>query len=149
MTNNCLIVGRNAFNNIKNANSNLHMEMVRVEHDYVDLEMNIDVQNGLDFPILMNLQDDALHLHVGPFWGEWFSCESPEVVKNFVDAVNGVLSGCYRIKVISRAGKEVKALLQAPSDGSWKLYYTWSKLHWPFGKKTIHYIQNSRVGEEL
>lgn len=135
-------IAMDAFNSIKNDNPNIRTEISREHCEYVDMEMNIDAQVGLKFSIAMNLQDDTLHLHIGPFWGEWFSCNSPDVVKKFVDTVNGILSGNYRIKVISKNGVEVKALLQKPNNDTWECIYTWSKLHWPFAKKTIYYIQN-------
>ena len=140
---NCRIIGREAFTAIKKENPKLDMSIVQYEHELVDLEMNIDAQDGLNFPLLMNLQYDEFNLHIGSFWGQWFSCKSPEVVQVFVDAVNGILSGQHRLKIINRNGKEVKALLQAYDNGTWQCIYTWSKFNWPIGKKTHYYIQNN------
>lgn len=138
----CCQIAINAFTSIKKYNPQININISPKPSKYLDVEMNIEAQSNLDFLILMNLQGDELNLHVGPFWGQWFSCKYPDVVDEFVDAVNGIISGSHRIKVISKNGVEVKALLQKPNGNTWQCIYTWSKFHWPFSKKTIHYIQN-------
>jgi hypothetical protein len=138
---NCKIANE-AFQYIINANPNLEMVIV-VEPDDYDAEMNIPAQEGLDFSVHLNLQNtDELHLVVEPFWGEWFPCTEPDRVKEYIAAVNGVLNGSSRIKIISRNGNPVKAILQEPDKEKWQTSFTWSKLHLPLGKISTRYVQN-------
>jgi hypothetical protein len=135
-------IARETFERIKAANPHLRME-IEESPQYVELAMNIRRQAGLDFDVYLNLQnDDELHLQFEPFWGEWFPCTEPARVSEYEAAVNGVLSGTYRTKIINRRGAPVKALLQAPSVQEWSTVSSWSKLHLPIGEKTISYVQN-------
>ena len=133
---------REVFERVKAANPHLKME-IEENPAHVELAMHIKTQAGLDFDVFLNLQNnDELHLQFGPFWGEWFPCSEPTRVSEYEAAVNGVLSGNFRTKVINRRGKPVKALLQAPSENEWSTVFTWGKLHLPLGIKTISYVQN-------
>lgn len=135
-------MAREAFERIKATNPHLKMEILE-NTEGVELAMNVEKQEGLDFDIYLNLQNaDELHLQFDSFWGEWFPCAEPARISEYEAAVNGVLSGGFRAKVISRRGQPVKTLLQAPSESGWSTVYTWSKLHLPFGTKTISYVQN-------
>ena len=135
-------IARETFERIKAANPNLNME-IEESPQYVELAMNIRKQAGLDFDVYLNLQNgDELHLQFETFWGEWFPCTEPAQVSKYEAAVNGVLSGAYRAKVINRRGSPVKALLQAPSVHEWSTVFTWGKLNLPIGEKTISYVQN-------
>ncbi|MBO2646361.1 hypothetical protein [Shewanella algae] len=135
-------IARETFERIKAANPHLKME-IEESPEYVDLAMKIKKQTGLDFDVYLNLQnDDELHLQFDPFWGEWFPCTESARVSEYEAAVNGVLSGAYRTKIINRRGSPVKALLQAPSVNEWSTVFTWGKLHLPLGAKTISYVQN-------
>lgn len=135
-------IARETFERIKAANPHLRME-IEESPQYVELAMNIRRQAGLDFDVYLILQnDDELHLQFEPFWGEWFPCTEPARVSEYEAAVNGVLSGTYRAKIINRRGSPVKALLQAPSVQEWSTVFSWSKLHLPIGEKTISYVQN-------
>ncbi|WP_156493804.1 MULTISPECIES: hypothetical protein [unclassified Alcanivorax] len=108
-----------------------------------ELAMNIRRQAGLDFDVYLNIQnDDELHLQFESFCGAWFPFTEPARVSEYEAAVNGVLSGTYRTKIINRRGSPVKALLQAPSVQEWSTVFSWSKLHLPIGEKTISYVQN-------
>ncbi len=135
-------IARETFERIKAANPYLRMEIEEIPQ-YVELAMNIRRQAGLDFDVYLNLQnDDELHLQFEPFCGAWFPCTEPARVSEYEAAVNGVLSGTYRTKIINRRGSPVKALLQAPSVQEWSTVFSWSKLHLPIGEKTISYVQN-------
>jgi len=135
-------IARETFERIKAANPHLKMEIEEVPQ-YVELAMNIRRQAGLDFDVYLNLQnDDELHLQFESFCGAWFPCTEPARVSEYEAAVNGVLSGTYRTKIINRRGSPVKALLQAPSVQEWSTVFSWSKLHLPIGEKTISYVQN-------
>jgi hypothetical protein len=137
-------IAENSFKRIREANPQLVME-VESSTKGIELEMNVRKQPGLDFDVLLDLQNrDELHLHITPFWGEWFSSTDPVRVKEYESAVNGMLSGLYRLKVINRRGNAVKAILQAPSNSSWRSVFTWSKIHLPIGRKTITYVQNTQ-----
>lgn len=130
------------FQNIIDANPRLTMDLVVASEDF-DVEMTIPVQKGLSFSVHLNLQNlDELHLVVEPFWGEWLPCTDAEIIEDYEKSVNGLLSGEYRIEVSNRNGKPVKALLQAPVNESWKTVFSWGRLHFPFGKKSITYVQN-------
>lgn len=140
MSNSQIAIG--VFQSIMSTNPSLKMDLVLESRDY-DVEMSIPMQKGLNFPIHLNLQNvDELHLVVEPFWGEWFPCTDPKKTKEYEMAVNGVLSGKYRFEITRRNGKAVKALLQAPENGAWKTVFTWGRLHFPFGKKSITHVQN-------
>jgi hypothetical protein len=57
-----------------------HLEMLLKEEDpNVDVNMDIPVQQGLEFDINLNLQNiDELHLSVGKLWMCWFPCTEKE-----------------------------------------------------------------------
>ena len=137
-------IAKAVFERIKASNSHLNME-IENKPEHVDHAMNINRQPGLDFDVFLNLQNhDELHLLFQPFWGEWFPCTEPKRVEEYEAAVNGVLSGEYRTKVINRKGVPVKGLLQRPNGSEWVTVFTWGKLHFPFGKKTVSYVQNTK-----
>lgn len=86
---------------------------------------------------------DELHFQLGGFfWAQWFSCTDATNALKYETAINGVLSGAYRVKAIHRRGVPVKAFLQAPDGDEWVTVFTWGKLHLPIGAITISYIQN-------
>lgn len=136
-------IATDAFERIIGDNPNLTMYPVR-EAGYYDAEMNIPAQDGLKFPMHLILKDGRrLFLVVDPFWGEWFPCTKSRRVKEYRKAVNGLLRGEYRIEIISRNGNAYKASLQAPKKGGWKTVADWGRLHLPFGRKSVSYIQNT------
>lgn len=147
---NNLQIALKSFNKIKNANSGLQMSIGEDTNEFIDLEMNIDEQEGLNFPVFLNLQNaDELCMIVEPLFGEWFPCSDPVIASKYVESVNGILSGEYRIKVTNRNDRAVKAVLQKPENSSWKTIFTWQTFHLPFGKRTITYIQNELTNIEL
>jgi hypothetical protein len=92
-----------------------------IESDHAEVDLNVDIrsQPGLCFNVNLNQQGDELHLSAGMFWLEWFPCTVPEVVEHYRDAVEGLLSGRYRI-VEYRIGRiPVRAELQQPRDDGW------------------------------
>ena len=63
----------------------LHMELNKSPVD-VDLEMKIPAQEGMKFPIYMNLQNkDELHVVADAFWCEWFPCLSKKGHQNMLN----------------------------------------------------------------
>lgn len=116
---------------------------IELTHPQVDLIMDILYQPGLKFDMSINLQGDELHLNAGHFWLEWFPCYESDIAKAFVEAVQGLLSGQYRIIEHYRGKRAVKAELQRPKEGSWETIGTWSRLHFPFlGRHTTQVLQN-------
>ena len=120
------------------------------EHPHVEALLEIPVQQGLAFPVSINLQNcDELHLNVGSFWCEWFPCREREVSDRFVEAVCGLLSGAYRVVEYWRGGVALKADLQRQVGGGWQCVASWSRLHipvsWGMTIKTIHNVPCATV----
>ncbi|OPY88314.1 MAG: hypothetical protein A4E71_00525 [Smithella sp. PtaU1.Bin162] len=123
-----------------------HLSM-RIHNDQpVELSMDIPKQEGLNFDIYLNLQNnDELHLMAGNFfWLEWFPCTKGEKVEEYLAAVLGLISGKYRICEHYRGKKAVRAELQVQGkDGKWKTIGAWSKLSLPFPcRKHYQILQN-------
>lgn len=135
-------IAKSVFETLRSEFSYLSMEL-NESPKYTDIELTIPVQGGLDYEVILNLQNmDELHFTVDDFWGEWFPCTDPKIVERFLQAVRGFLSGKYRIAVYSRKGKSYKRLLQSPVEGSWKTEYTHTSLHWPCFSPRVRYVQN-------
>ncbi len=108
------------FEAIQAAFPNLSMT-IEADHAQVDVNVEIRRQPGLAFDVNLNQQSDELHLGAGSFWLEWFPCTVPEVVEHYRDAVEGLLSGRYRI-VEHKIGRiPVRAELQRPRGGRWEM----------------------------
>ncbi len=118
------------FAGFRDAFPHLGMELGCEDPD-LDLSMDIHEQPGLAFDVNVNLQRDELHLTAGEFWVSWFPCYRADVVKEFSEAVHGVLTGSHRIVEYYRGKRFVKAQLQKPRDGGWKTIATSSKLLLP------------------
>lgn len=114
-------------------------------HKHVDLAMNIPVQPGLSFDVFLNLQNlDELHLEASAFWVGWFPCTNSERVREYLEAVSGLLSGRFRILEHWRGRRVVKAELQCPSDGEWKTITGCSHLlSVPWPSKSFKIVQNA------
>jgi hypothetical protein len=98
-----------------------HLRMLlELDHPHVDISMDIPEQEGLRFTVNLNLQGDELHMSAGGFWLEWFPCTDESVVRHFLEAVRGILSGRFRILQYSRWGRVIGAELQQPRDGDWE-----------------------------
>jgi hypothetical protein len=135
-------IGLRVFEEIRAKNPALQMDLDRNPKGML-LEMRIPKQPGLAFTVELNLQNsDELHLVAGPFWCEWFPCFEPAKVEEYMNAVNGLLSGQFRIELHARNGKARKAILQKPVGSSWGEVAVWSRIHWPIGKKSVEYVQN-------
>ena len=118
------------FTDIRSAFPHLGMKLER-HHPNVDLDLDIPKQNGLKFDVNINLQGDELHMSAGHFWLEWFPCSDAGVVESFREAVQGLLSGEFRILEYYRGKRAIKADLQRPSGEGWKTVGTWSTLSLP------------------
>ena len=106
----------------------------------VDLNMDIPKQPGLTFTINLNLQGDELHLGAGVFWLEWFPCTRPNVVQAYREAVDGLLTGAYRIREQYRGGRAFKAELQKPGADGWQTIGTWYDWAWPLPRRTVEKV---------
>src|ERR1700730_16887430 len=89
--------------------------------------------------------EDELHLVVGKlFWCEWFPCIDPKKVQSFRDAVEGVLSGEYRVVEFYRGNRAVKAGLQQIENDLGTKIATSAKLIRPFfGRMRTQVVQNA------
>jgi hypothetical protein len=113
------------------------------------LTLDFEVQPGLLFPVSANLQNvDELHLNVGTvFWYEWFPCDDPAVITAFRQAIDGVLSGDYRVIEFYRKNRPFKAKLQRTENGTWKTVATSTSIRFPsFTRARTSILQNTRPG---
>jgi hypothetical protein len=119
-----------------------------LNHREVEVSMDIRAQEGLPFPLNLNLQGDELHICAGEhFWLEWFPCTDPLVFNAYQEAVRGLLSGRFRILEHYRGQRAFKACLQRPSEDRWESIGTWSRLHlWlPWRSTTAKVLQATSV----
>ncbi|WP_127560359.1 hypothetical protein [Saccharospirillum alexandrii] len=137
-----LDIAKDIFESLRSEFPHLSMEIKEASED-AEIELSIPVQDGLDHEVLLNLQNvDELHFNVDDFWGKWSPCTESKVTVSFHKAVQGFLSGKYRIVVYSRKGKSYKRLLQSPVKGSWHTEYTHVSVHWPCFNPQERYVQN-------
>lgn len=115
-----------AFQNIRDAFPNLIVDLNTQTNDSdVELEMNIELQEGLDFGIYLNFQNkDQLHMWSNIMCFEYFPANEPEIVKKFTDAVIGIISGNYRVLQKVRNSIPYTAYLQNQEDEIWITIYT-------------------------
>jgi hypothetical protein len=113
------------------------------------LTLDFEVQPGLLFPVSANLQNvDELHLSVGTgFWCEWFPCDDPAVTNAFRQAIEGVLSGDYRVIEFYRKNRSFTAKLQRTENGAWRTVATSTSIRFPsLTKARTSILQNTRPG---
>ncbi len=130
------------FTKIQNEFPLLHMTVHKTA--FTKLSMHIPAQEGLKFDVHLNLKNtDELQLSAGIFSCEWYPCTQQKKVDQFLDAVNGILSGEYRILEHYRWKFAVKAQLQIFDNDGWKTVATWGTFHFPWPwKKEYHILQN-------
>ena len=146
----CEKIALDTFEKIKVSFPHLEMKL-DLEDPHVDINMDIKKQRGLDFDVNLNLQNmDELHISASALWVEWFPCTNPEEVEGYMAAVNGVLSGKYRILEHIKDQKAIKAELQRPADDGWETIATWSTVYWPsIKKKTFNIVQNDKAYSQI
>ncbi|MFA5835240.1 MAG: hypothetical protein WDA22_17305 [Bacteroidota bacterium] len=119
---------------------NLDSELI-LEHPNVDAELNILPQAGLKFGISINLQDDELFLSTKSLSASWFPCWNQQKFDEFISAVDGLISGTYRIVEYSIGRFVGKSELQLNKENQWiKIAVSYSPifiLHL-FHKKNIY-----------
>jgi hypothetical protein len=112
----------------------------------VELSMDIPKQNGLDFEINLNLQnDDELHISTDYIWCQLFSAESDELVDMFYESVLGIIKGEYRILQFVKNDKVYKSFLQKPNGEEWEtIYRGHERIRMPWIKVQENIIQNKK-----
>lgn len=137
-----LDIAKGVFETLKSEFPHLLME-IEESPACTEIELTIPVQDGLDYEVGLNLQNtDELHFNVDDFLGLWFPCTDSEVTESFLKAVQGFVSGKYRIEVYSRKGKSYKRILQSPLGNSWSTEYTHTSVHWTCLNPQVRYVQN-------
>ena len=110
----------------------------------VTISVTIPVQEGVRQSVWLGLDGDELHFCVGRFSVQWFPCTDEEVVRQYVEAVSGYLSGSSRVLEHLQGGRCVKAELQVPADDGWRTIGVWSRLHLPMPwKRTVREVRNA------
>jgi len=135
------------FEELRRAFPHLRMDLL-LEHEHVDLMLDIPEQVGMDFAVNLNLQGDELHMSAGAFWLEWFPCTEPAVVAEYRAAAQSLLAGRYRIVESWLGQRAVRARLQRPNGTGWQTIGTWSNLGalipW---RRRARILQNGGLGE--
>jgi hypothetical protein len=141
----CYNIAEESFKKIQENFPSLKMT-IDYNNKNVDLSMDIPKQEGLDFDINLNLQnDDELHISTSYIWCQFFSADSPELVEIFTNAVCGLIKGDYRILQYIKNGKVYKSLLQQPVNDDWiTIYSHLSKFSLPWTKLERNIIQNRK-----
>ena len=140
---NSIEIAKNLFLEIQAKFPHISME-INEEHEHVEINVDIPKQNGINYPINLNLQNcDELHIVVSNFWCEWFPYTDPEILNKYKNIVIGFISGKYRIVEYYKGKYVYKAELQAPKDGTWSTIARWSRLSWPLSfRRSEVIIQN-------
>jgi len=124
-------IAERVFEDIRVAHGALVMNLER-HLGVVEVELTIKAQAGLKFDVTLSLvNEDELYLGAGELWVSWFPCTSDDVVRQYRDAIEGVLSGRYRILEYRRWGRLVKAYLQRPNGAAWQNVHRYYS-SWPF-----------------
>jgi hypothetical protein len=131
------------FEAIRAAFPHLKMDLER-DKKQVEVRMNIPCQRGLVFDLKVNLRGDELQLCAGACrLFRWSPCTSADVVARFREAVQGLISGNFRIVEYCRLGKPIRAELQKPQQQSWQTIGTWRRFSLPWGKESLQILQNA------
>lgn len=120
------------------------LSMVENHNDPVEISITMPVQSGLAYEVWLCLQNrDELGFSVGHFYIEFFPCTKPDRVERYIDAVNGFLSGEYRILEHYKGTKCYRAQLQKPEGDHWRTIANWATI-WipPFFNKTLKELRN-------
>lgn len=107
----------------------------------VDVLMVVPKQESLPFEVSLYLDGDELHLVAGHFLLEWFPCGREDVRLAYREAVEGLLSGSYRIVEHYVGQKAVRARLEKPIGTGWEKVGSWGRLAgivpWPSRKEIL------------
>lgn len=141
----CFDIAEKTFKKVQNHFPELTMT-IDYEHEHLDLSMNIPKQNGLDFEINLNLQnEDELHISTDYIWCQLFSADSMELVDIFYESVLGIIKGEYRILQFVSNDKVYKSFLQKPNGEEWEtIYRGYERIKMPWTKVHENIIQNKK-----
>lgn len=141
----CFDIVEKKFKEMQNQFPNLLMTLDYDNND-VDLAMDIPKQNGLDFEINLNLQnEDELHISTDYIWCQFFSADSEELVEKFYESAIGLINGEYRILQFVKDDKVYKTFLQKPKEDDWETIYTgYERIRMPWIKVKKNIIQNKK-----
>lgn len=144
----CFKIAEQKFKEIQNHFPEL--KMIVHDDENVDLSMDIPKQDGVDFEINLNLQnEDELHLATAYIWCQFFSADSEELVEIFYKSVIGLINGEYRILQFVNGDTVYKTLLQKPKELDWETVYTgYERWRMPWTKVEKNVIQN-RIESKL
>ncbi|WP_281336110.1 hypothetical protein [Flavobacterium eburneipallidum] len=139
----CFKIAEEKFKEIQNHFPELKM-IINYDDEHVDLSMDIPKQDGVDFEINLNLQnEDELHLATAYIWCQFFSADSEELVDKFYQSVIGLINGEYRILQFVNGDKVYKTLLQKLNGLDWETIYTgYERWRMPWTKVEKNVIQN-------
>jgi len=141
----CFKIAEKKFKEIQNDFPNLTMIM---DYDNENLDLSIDIpkQNGIDFEINLNLQnEDELHISTDYIWCQFFSADSEELVKKFYESAIGLINGEYRILQFVRNDKVYKSFLQKPNGNNWEtIYRGYERIRMPWTTVKENVIQNKK-----
>jgi hypothetical protein len=111
------------FGRIRAAFPHLHMEPRENPpgESGPDAEMSIEVQPGLAFEIVLNLDGDEFNLSAGEYlWVSWNTCADKAKSAEFEDTLTGLITGKYRINERYVFGIISSAAIEIPAAGGWK-----------------------------
>jgi hypothetical protein len=127
----------------------LRFPHLRIERDPdapVELACNIPLQQGLNVPVHLNLQnEDELHLVIGKhFWCEWFPCTKTEIAEEYIDTVCGFIEGKLHVVEHYKGNRCFKAVLQKSADDSVRPIAAsrHAGFSWPWERRHRKIIQN-------
>ncbi len=141
----CYKIAADSFKEIQGLFPDLIMN-INYNDKNVVLSMNIPKQDGLDFDIYLNLQnEDELHISTSYIWCRLFPADSPELAETFISAVKGLITGNYRILQFIRKGKVYKSFLQQQRNNDWiTIYKQINKFVFPWTRLVQIVIQNKK-----
>ncbi|SHH06935.1 hypothetical protein SAMN05443549_1155 [Flavobacterium fluvii] len=116
------------------------------DNENLDLSMDIPKQNGIDFEINLNLQnEDELNISTDYIWCQFFSADSEELVNKFYESVIGLINGEYRILQFVKNDKVYKSFLQKPNGNNWEtIYRGYERIRIPWTTVKENVIQNKK-----
>lgn len=141
----CFKIAEKKFKEIQNHFPDLTM-IIYYDYENFDLSMDIPIQNGVDFEINLNLQnEDELHISTEYIWCQFFSADSEDLVEKFYESAIGLIKGDYRILQFVKNDTVYKTFLQKPKGEDWETIYTgYERIRMPWIKVTENIIQNKK-----
>lgn len=108
-------------------------------------EVALPVQDGLDFVVVLQKQQDLLCLGCGELlWMEY--PDTLEGAAELEEAARCILSGDCRIVERSRRGHVVTAMLEKLQEGKWVRVSEHHKLHLPCGVRETRVLRRGPCG---